>query len=1118
MANNRGGGSKDIINRIANSIKASESKNQLSMQRMFSDMGKRFLEQNAGGSYPNINTSASQAFGVRANQPNIFQVASGMSADRMSQQDRLSQMQSSLSAQRNSIMEAQKASMREIRDRSLPQSFRYQTAREALSSSLFTDPKDILRAQHQVRSYEHRDSVRERNESLRNLRNQYNSASLISDPQKRIDSLEGIISGASQYAGRDNRLIVEAQKQKERLQSQIERRAKEESISREFSTIRGGSGSRSDKILELKGLAERGEGTSVLKSIEREIKELVRLGNKEDKDRKRNEEQFTKAQNKVVSQNPFLSSIMDKSTPQGLRNISRMGAISNALGAVGGALLGAGTDFYRTGVSLPREAYGAYADVQANAANRFLRSSTDFSGRGLLDRYGDILIGGQSQDRLFLGMSGRQRSEAAARGEINRARNLGLLEAGTSVGTSLLKGGAKIIGGAGIVASAAGGTIASAGLATPVTGAIGAAGFGIAASGVSDVIGGIRSAFGNQAVQATGALGKDRQVRALNQYESQVKDLSESQILANLEASAVRGASLDDAMRARSAAQAGISLIGSRGVSSMSQLQALNDRANFIPGVTGPAGSDFEVSSRRLKRAENLLRGGAGGALSVGANLGFSVDEFDLMRAQAQNAGGVGAGPDNSGLRTQRLVQMSRSGRGSFEQLLGNVTAISKISGTGGNEQLLERIMSNAVASGFDKSRTAQEFVQTTTGIASSMGLTNVGGVSRQIGAISSLAGTGERGLSEAARGFQSIEGIRNNVLSRSLESVNLSKLGVKYGTGAVDQLGVLSVAKQQDVLKELQAAGGDYAKLKSIEAKSIFTALKPEQVSAFAKDAFQTGGGYAGMLAGANLNVDDLRKDISNIISTNGGGKTKKQRSEIERQILGKLQPVAVMQGFEASQLMNIATGLGIPGLDKIMSNKGGAVDTEAIARFDKMNSFNVQRAISQTSRAAMGTDMLSSTLLKDLLNARDPTGFSARSAQSDKKAIISKSSIGDLFAQGMGLSSGLGKEREQLLLSTKFSEVTKRAEDIQGYLQSGGKAENILSKFGDNEITKLAQSLNQTKEEAIINTEKDERNRAGLQYNEIEIGQRSITLMATAIKDSMKKFKTEVNKNEND
>lgn len=203
--------------------------------------------------------------------------------------------------------------------------------------------------------------------------------------------------------------------------------------------------------------------------------------------------------------------------------------------------------------------------------------------------------------------------------------------------------------------------------------------------------------------------------------------------------------------------------------------------------------------------------------MGLAASLEMTMAEFVSSQNQLTNylgtRGGVGGGIMASESQTAAMVRLGRSGLGSYDQLLGNLGMINQTAGGQDNTKVLEAVLSQAVAAGFDKSRTAQTFVQTSGSIADSLRLTNMANTAAVLGTTSQLtSGTGiadERSMRVAAQGIQAYAQFTGNTsgISGALTAIGLSSAGftAKTGAGIVQKL---SAPQMVDFIKTLEGGG----------------------------------------------------------------------------------------------------------------------------------------------------------------------------------------------------------------------------------------------------------------------------------------------------------------------
>lgn len=244
--------------------------------------------------------------------------------------------------------------------------------------------------------------------------------------------------------------------------------------------------------------------------------------------------------------------------------------------------------------------------------------------------------------------------------------------------------------------------------------------------------------------------------------------------------------------------------------------------------LSGEAGS--------MASPETTMRAG----MTPWAGLGLGAAEFMGYQSQLTEQLGsrltgfpdvkFGEGFGTTGLvagagATARMVGLSRSGLGDYGALMGNLGAINRISGGQDNTGQLERTLAQAVAVGFDKSRTAQQFVQATTSIAQGLNLQNVAATAGALG----MAATGlspgglladERSLGAAQRGimgYASFTGQREGPVGAA-KALALAGAGASVGGGFLTAMG-MNAMEARDMLSDLNdpSRAGQNQKLQNI-------------------------------------------------------------------------------------------------------------------------------------------------------------------------------------------------------------------------------------------------------------------------------------------------------------
>ena len=145
---------------------------------------------------------------------------------------------------------------------------------------------------------------------------------------------------------------------------------------------------------------------------------------------------------------------------------------------------------------------------------------------------------------------------------------------------------------------------------------------------------------------------------------------------------------------------------------------------------------------------------------SWASSLGLTIPEAQANADMISNVLGYGRRADlDSGGITESFTKLSRSGLGDFQQLLGNVASLNQATGGQNNIEQLKSVLGAAVASGFDKSRVAQQFVNSSIGLADALKLSRADLAAGQLSEAikwSSATGKGdEKAMQMAAQGIK---------------------------------------------------------------------------------------------------------------------------------------------------------------------------------------------------------------------------------------------------------------------------------------------------------------------------------------------------------------------------
>jgi len=209
-------------------------------------------------------------------------------------------------------------------------------------------------------------------------------------------------------------------------------------------------------------------------------------------------------------------------------------------------------------------------------------------------------------------------------------------------------------------------------------------------------------------------------------------------------------------------------------------------------------------------QSESALMNYAGAkGLTLPAMLEMSSAEFDRHQNQLTNV--LGGSRVASDSQTGRMIQLGRSGLGDFSSLLGNVAGLNRAVGGQDNTGRLETILGNAVAAGFDKSRTAQAFTQSVTQLAEQTGITGTEGLAGTLRVAAGGYGLGgvadEKSLREAAAGvgqYASYTSQKSNITG-ILGTIAGMQSGLTFGKGGGITMG-MSNPELVDAIEQLKS------------------------------------------------------------------------------------------------------------------------------------------------------------------------------------------------------------------------------------------------------------------------------------------------------------------------
>ena len=470
-----------------------------------------------------------------------------------------------------------------------------------------------------------------------------------------------------------------------------------------------------------------------------------------------------------------------KEKDQRFRNVVSAGG-SAALGvlrAMGGAAWNLGTQ----NISAPINAFQSQAAYENAVQRRYTTLGEDYSGEGRLRAAGRYLLAGRA-DTPFLGTKGFDRALNAATENVRQLGQRSIV--GDLARTAF--GGLLAVGG---------GALTMSGVGTPL-------GLAALAAGGGMVAGGISALSNNQALKASGVFGGSLKAEAENARTLQAYMKAQELQQAEADRMYLYGRQMDAAETQYAANRESIGRMGAKGFT-MSPMDVVG--GGIGPTFTLQEGLAYAKMSPMQQEmylnnrlASNLGKGNT--SWDRATALGMTSDEYTSAVSRTQTSLGVGGGGGEG--TANQLIRMSRSGYGSFEQLLGNMGTLSGISGKANSIGDLKAILGAAVASGFDGSRLGQKFVETTGRLASSLGLMDVSRLGTNLGAMARNFGMGERGLTTAAASLEAFnKAATSNPLTQTLIDARLSASG-NLSNPTAYSLAHLSPTKQYEIAQQL--------------------------------------------------------------------------------------------------------------------------------------------------------------------------------------------------------------------------------------------------------------------------------------------------------------------------
>jgi hypothetical protein len=196
------------------------------------------------------------------------------------------------------------------------------------------------------------------------------------------------------------------------------------------------------------------------------------------------------------------------------------------------------------------------------------------------------------------------------------------------------------------------------------------------------------------------------------------------------------------------------------GVQLPSGLTGAPQQTQRMPGMTPlmalqPQQAILRAHRPEVDQAEFRLDEATERIISRASDRDMTISQFAVQQNMLSTALSTRA----TGDQAARLIDISRGGMGSTEQLTQNILGLQQVSGRQEDLKQLENILSTAVASGFDKAKFAQSFVQTVTELSAAVRTSDTNQMATTLAIVSqSMTQRGDLlGQALAQRGIQQV-------------------------------------------------------------------------------------------------------------------------------------------------------------------------------------------------------------------------------------------------------------------------------------------------------------------------------------------------------------------------
>ena len=834
-------------------------------------------------------------------------------------------------AMRSSYLEAKQYLGRQA-DKTAAQAFNPRFSDSFRNSALAAANKSIDFASPVSRE---RIATADRELGAKRFRSSLNQAQQIQDPAQQAQVLSGLVSSGSNLLGRDHQLVNSAQK----AQARASRHASDSS---QFTALTGsdafkGAGA-SEKHGMLQGVQLNTETNTILKQISKLMSEqtlVIKSDNlkaREEAKQTRNEQKTQKAAAQTASGKfESMMALYDQKTQEKKAVTSGRIAVAGALTDMAFAGLDTYTNFRQRQIPAVANAYTTLGQIRGEEASKTLGALTDYSGRGRIERFGDVLYG--TSDSKFLGASGGRNAGRVAGNEANETRTNEQIQAGSIIGKGVVSALTSIIGGVTL-----GGVP---GIAAGIT-------------GVSSAISGAGNALlDNRAAREFmgSGLANESKVDRFRAAQIRTKELTE----ADVSAKAVEAANLDRAFASRTARAADIEKVGSSAFSSTAAL------GNF---------SGWDNASAFRSRIFNKQIPG----MNASADWGLTESQRDSMRTDTMLSMGRGATAGQASSNTETMLGWEKSGRGSVGQNQGILTNLTRQMGQTNAMPAFSEMMEKSVEKGFNNSRLTKEFIENITQTAAANGMTDPTMLLQLVTrAMSANGGQGDFSLKAAEKAGRQQDNLeKNNPYFAAQKSAAINKLATSLG----EHPGAATFANEFGDMGSLARAGF---------IEGLTDTKKRPRVSEENRSAYYV------LTGGKDLKDDDMRilgkKMREASLDATFGGQRKRVEDAVKslstfkgtsKQKTGALEALLTkdnqmgLTGFIGSnaELVNAELAMLFPGyVPKEPKSKTSAKDDASISRW--RSSATTQRilAAGDTAMAGRGESDLAITADKQLM-----------------------------------------------------------------------------------------------------------------------------------------------------